>query len=210
VHRPRLGIVPAGKVTCWPGPHLPFPHRRACQVIAGQDHGLDLRQGQRASVRAHDGRRIDALTVRNIDLQQETVQGTGRPRDGSRRSSPSAHGVFLVAGPKRSRVPCTSSWPATAATTRPFRRDDRGRPHGRHPRLVTSPAPVAPGLGAFWLEYRAAYICAPQRPLPSLDRAEVFLWTTGESHLDQTTAASWRKPAGYRRNRPHAIDVLVP
>jgi diacylglycerol kinase (ATP) len=214
-HRPRLGIVPAGTVNVLAlDLHLPFRIERACQVIAaGKTMALDLGRVNGHRFVLMMGAGIDALTVRNIDLQAKrrfkelAFVGTGVREVLAqppavflvRTNGVEYHATFFVAG--NSRYYGGRFGVTTAADPTDGILD-----------LVIFTGTSRAALGAFWLEVPSGLHLRNRNVLYlHSDRAEVFpLDGRGEPIWYQTDGELAGSLPATVEIDPHAIDVLVP
>jgi diacylglycerol kinase (ATP) len=212
--QPLLGIVPAGTVNVLALElGLPFQVERACNVIAGRKTiSLDLGKVNGRRFLLMMGAGIDALTVRNIDLQAKrrwrelafiskgiSTGLTHKPQMFLvRTNGEEYHATFFVAGNSRyygGRFGITSLADPTDGILD----------------LVLFTGAGRPALAGFWLgvpsglhvrSKNVLYLHATKAEVLPLDQTEpVWFQTDGE--------LAGRLPAVVEID-PHAIEVLVP
>jgi diacylglycerol kinase (ATP) len=214
-HRPRLGIVPAGTVNVLAlDLHIPFRVERACQVIAeGKTMALDLGKVDSHRFVLMMGAGIDALTVRNIDLQAKrrfkelAFVGTGikaglaqpPPVFLVRTNGVEYRATFFVAGNSRyygGRFGVTTSADPTDGILD----------------LVLFTGTSRAALGAFWLgvpsglhlhNRNVLYLHSERAEVLPLDDGGEPIWYQTDGELAGSLPATVEID-------PHAIDVLVP
>jgi diacylglycerol kinase (ATP) len=212
--RPRFGVVPAGTVNVFAlDLGLPFQVDRACDVIAaGKTMGMDLGvvNGHRFVLMMGAG--IDALTIRNIDLQAKrrfrelAFVGTGiragmaqRPLAFLVRTNGAEYeATFFVAGNSRyygGRFGVTPSADLTDGLLD----------------LVLFTGTSRAALAAFWLGVPSGLHVHSRNVLYlRSDRAEVLPFGGGEPIWYQTDGElAGNLPATVEID-PNAVDVLVP